>query len=480
MNEKENPIINKIEVDDNTLEPKIVEETLSERVEGDDLTFEEKQELTLTEGDYRLKSSPKYRRVIEQDKLSSKEFKKKAGRQMFLTNFFGVTEQEDETSKRQRIFKRVFTILFAVVMFGVIFYTFYTDFFAPGEDRVTASFSDFLDNISKNWYFLLLAIASLGCCFFFKGFKLSIMCKKMTGKWHLKTCFETGIIGHYYNNVTPLAAGGQPFEIYHLSKNGVHGGTASSLPIVAFFMFQFAFVSLGIFSIVCFTPATNIFNLPSAIIDSTTATVLRPLAIVGVCLGLFMPSIVIIFSLLPRVCAKLVGLVIALGAKLKLVKDAKLLTRKTLKTVVHNSRCIKKFATSPVALISLLIVSFLEVISLCSIAFFTLKFFGFNLKQDVGFVLEWAQIVLVSMVLYSAISFIPTPGNSGAADFSFYWLFGLGLLGGFAFPAMIIWRILSYYMFIIVGIIFISGNKRREQKRLRDLIDDDEQTTTNE
>ncbi|MBQ7924256.1 MAG: flippase-like domain-containing protein, partial [Clostridia bacterium] len=80
-------------------------------------------------------------------------------------------------------------------------------------------------------------------CFVLKGAKLSVFCKSMTGKFHFKTCFETGIIGHYYNNVTPLAVGGRPFEIYHLSKHGVRGGVATSLPIATFFLNQFAFVT---------------------------------------------------------------------------------------------------------------------------------------------------------------------------------------------------------------------------------------------
>ncbi len=480
MDKNEHPIINKIEVDEKTLEPIIVEVKPEEEIKEQPLyssTAQNQQTVseTAVENSSKLVPHHDYTRAIEDDKLSSREFTKKAGKQLFLNNFFGVAPELSETDKRQKLFKKIFTIVFAVLMFGVIAYTFYTDFFAPGEEREVASLADFLTNFKANWHYLLLAFTALACCFLFKGFKLSIMCKSLTGKWHFKTCLETGIIGHYYNNVTPLAAGGQPFEIYHLSKHGVHGGTASSMPIVAFFMYQLAFVTFGIFCAICFSPATNIFDLDNVIVGSTTATVLRPMAIVGLCLGLFFPGLIVVFSLLPRPCSKLVGFVINLGGKIKLVKEPKKLVRKTLRTVVHNSRCIKKFATSPLVFISSYLVSLLEVISLCSIAFFTLKFFGYQSTESAQpIMLQWAQIVLVCMILYAAISFIPTPGNSGAADFSFYWLFSLGLMGGFAFPAMIVWRFLSYYMFIVVGIIFITGNKRREAKKALNDIDDEQ------
>lgn len=410
------------------------------------------------------KTTKKYHSVEELDKLPKKEYSKTLSRQMFMTHVLGVKPEKSEMDKRQQFFKKLFTILFLVMMFGVIIYTFYTDFFAPGSHREGTSLRGFFENVGENWYYFFFALISLGVCYLAKGFKLSLLCKSMTNKWHFRTCMQTGIIGHYYNNVTPLGAGGQPFEIYHLSKNGVHGGTASSLPIATFFMFQFAFVVFGIFNICCFTPETNLFNLPESILASTTAEVLRPLAIIGVVCGLFMPGIVILFSLLPRLCSKLVYFVINIGNKLKIVKDPKLLTRKTLKTVIQNSKCIKKMVTRPIVLTLSFLISLIEVLAIDSIAFFTLKFFGYDVEGISSF-LEWLQIVQVCSILYAAISFIPTPGNSGAADFSFYWLFQTGLVVGFAFPAMIIWRFLSYYSFIIIGFVFLSINKKREHKR---------------
>ncbi len=117
--------------------------------------------------------------------------------------------------------------------------------------------------------------------------------------------------------------------------------------------------------------------------------------------------------------------------------------------------------------------SFGEQLSLCSIAYFTLKFFGFDWSSRTGFT-EWLQVVQLCFILYAAISFIPTPGNSGAADLSFYLLFdtGLGLsgtnvYGGLAFPAMIVWRFLSFYSFIIIGFIHTAIARKRKQKNCR-------------
>jgi len=278
---------------------------------------------------------------------------------------------------------------------------------------------------------------------------------------------ETGIIGTYYNNVTPLAVGGQPFEIYHLSKHGVRGGVATSIPIASFFINQLAFVILGIVSLVLFTH--NTYNAPVSLINAFP-TAFYGLTIIGLCCCLFVPTLVILFSFMPKVGAKLVYLVIKLGTKLRIVRKPEETLQKTIKTVVHNSHCLKKIAASPLLFLGLIILSFLENVASVSIAFFVLK--GFGLTFDgLSFVSEWVIVCSICFILFASITFIPTPGNSGAADLSFFILFESVLYAGLAFPAMLIWRLFHFYSTIIIGFIFAtlkkkSDNKKEKQKLL--------------
>ena len=134
-----------------------------------------------------------------------------------------------------------------------------------------------------------------------------------------------------------------------------------------------------------------------------------------------------------------------------------------MKTVVHNSQCIKKMTTRPISFVAAFIMSFIEQLANVSIAYFTLKFFGFDLPSR-GLI-EWLYIVQICFMLNAAISFIPTPGNSGAADLSFYMLFKSGLAVGLAFPAMVIWRGLSFYSYIVIGFLFATVKKKHDVRR---------------
>lgn len=443
---KERYKLNKIEIDDRTMEPKIVEIN-PDRVDLEPDDFKDV--------------------ATEHENLSEEEVKNQ-GKQLVMAKVFGINDDK-QVDKRQKLFKNIFTVVFIILVVGVLAFTFYNDFFKGDNEQ--ADFGALLGTFGQCWYYFVFAMCSLLLCFLFKGLKLSIMCRKTTKKWHLKTCIETAVIGLYYNYVTPLAVGGQPFEIYHLSKHGVHGGVASALPIATYILNQFAFVFIGIFSLIAYN--TGLFMSSGKVIDIDVVP-FNVLAIIGLLCCMIMPLIVILFCMLPGVGSKLVSKVIKLGGKLRIVKDPEATAEKTIKNVRHNSKCIKQLASAPVEFALAFILSFGEHLALSSIAYFTLKFFGFNAVGVNGFV-EWAQVVMLCSILYAAISFIPTPGNSGAADLSFYVLFSKGILfTGGAFCAMLVWRILSFYSFIIIGFIFTTI-KRKSDKRKEAALDIHEQ-----
>lgn len=440
MSDKNKPIVQKIEFDQTTNEPITVQ--LDE--EQIPVMVEEEQKVELGE-EFDIKNS--------------------SAKQMVMSNFLGF-ETKDNVDKRQKFFKNLFAILFAVSVVAVLVFTAINDF---GSGDPLPTFEEIFSTLGQNWYFLVFAILALLGFYLFKALKLSIMCKSLTGKWHLKTCFETAIVGIYYNNVTPLAVGGQPFEIYHLSKHGVHGGVASSLPIATYFLNQIAFVVIGLTCVILYS--TNALHIPDLMVG-VMPKIVNVAAIIGLSFSLIMPVIIILFSLMPRFTSKLVAFVLFLGNKLHIIKNPKQTAMKVYKNIIQNSRCLKKFASKPLAFISSFLVSFLEHFSGCSIAFFVLKFFGFDWGGGFN---DWMQITQLVVIINIAISFIPTPGNAGAADLSFYLLFktGLGIsnggvqYGGYAFPAMITWRILCYYSTVIIGFIFTNLKKNADKKKAK-------------
>lgn len=397
--------------------------------------------------------------IVQNANFVERKSDKKLRKEVVMDRMLGI-KKDEEINKRQNLFKTICTVVFVIFVLAVLAFTAYHDFSGSG-DRQFPEWEDFKALLIQGWKFILLAFLSLFFNYVFKSLKFSLMCKSVTGKWHFKTCFETAIIGNYYNNITPLAVGGQPFEIYHLSKHGIHGGAASSIPIAAFFLNQSAFVIIGVVSIALFT--NNRLNIPSVLYNAFPDT-FKVMAIIGATLCTIVPFLVVLFCMLPKLTSKLVHFVMFLGGKLRIVKDAKGTTLKTINNVYHNATCIKGLAKKPLVFLSTTILSILQYIASLSIIYFVLRVFNFNI-ENFNSVKGWLQICQLGAMLLLSVSFIPTPGNSGAADLSFYVLFAVGLPAGFAFPAMVVWRLISFYSYIIIGFIFATLKKRADLKK---------------
>lgn len=98
---------------------------------------------------------------------------------------------------------------------GVLLYTVLNDFLSPSKRQAMTG----MDVLFKQyWYYLVLAVVMSFANIMCRSSVYSTMMKTLTGKFKFPLCVSTTIIGKFYDNVTPLSTGGQPFQIYHLQK----------------------------------------------------------------------------------------------------------------------------------------------------------------------------------------------------------------------------------------------------------------------
>ena len=80
---------------------------------------------------------------------------------------------------------------------------------------------------------------------------------------------------------------------------------------------------------------------------------------------------------------------------------------------------------------------------------------------------SYFDILTKTMICHLASSIVPLPGSSGAAELSFLAMFSSLFQEGTQVWAMLIWRLSSYYVFIIRGILVTIydtayGNKKSD------------------
>jgi len=305
----------------------------------------------------------------------------------------------------------------------------------------TAKLKDILSSLSQNWYFLGFALMCFLGIYLFQVLKISEMIRVTTGLKKTKAIITSVIIGKYYDNITPLAIGGQPFQAYYLSKNKIPVGAATAAPIVQLFLGNCAFITLSI----------TAFIFGGQTVDSTFVKVL---AYIGVAINALIPAAIVLFSVFPNITGKIASFLVKILAKLHIVKNYDEVMEKTLSSINEYRSSIGYMWKSKRVIILGYILSLLEKLSEFSITYFVLLACGLPCGN-------YFEVTALTLFIYAATSFVPTPGTAGASEGTFYIVFG-------SFWPMFIWRIFSYYSYLFFGFVTILYNGVKKNLKNRE------------
>ena len=325
--------------------------------------------------------------------------------------------------------KPLLIVVFVLINVAVIAITAFSEF---GNSSNAAKLTD----IRINWWFLVPAVFCFLAAITAEIYKYVLMMREMSKKQKFdekranKVARRTVLLGKYYDSITPAAIGGQPFQIYYMRKNSnLPDGVSTSIPVFGMISGQIGFI---IIAAICFLFGSLSIN--NAVLIGT--------ACFGLLFYAFWPVTVMIATFLPKATAELINIVVKFLHKIHLVKNRKATIAKVEYEVNEYAKCVRKILKTKGLFLKTVSLSVAFHILISMIPFFVLTAFG----GDVDFLPCFVTTVAVT----SAVYFIPTPGNAGAAEGTFFVVFS-ALSSGYIFWAMLVWRFFSYYIYIVMG-----------------------------
>lgn len=363
---------------------------------------------------------------------TSKEIDKRKVISHTISKATDTIETKSEKSKKKKIWNILFLIL-NVVLIVFIFVQFANE--QGGVQPLSTLFAN-----KPNWFYLLIAVGLYVVCVICNSLKFSILIHNKTGKWRPWLSFKVATIGRYYDNVTPLGSGGQPFEIYYLKKNGYSGDVSTAIPLSKYMVWQVSFVLISLF-ILIFFPSTY---------SSSTLVIVCAWVGLAITAGLFL--FVLFMSITKKWGASLVVGVLKLLYKLKIVKNYRKALENVLRFVKKYQYSIKTFIKSPLAITGEILVTLGTFLANALIAYFV--YASFVEIPQIG----WWEIICKCIICELAVSFFPMPGGTGASELSFNALMGSLFPSGTLFWGLLIWRFLTYYFYIIQGGLVLIGD----------------------
>ena len=261
--------------------------------------------------------------------------------------------------------KPLLIIIFILINVAVIAITAFSEF---GNSENAAELSE----VKINWWFLLPAIFCFLAAIVAEIYKYILMMREMNKKPTFnekhagKIARRTVLLGKYYDNITPAAIGGQPFQIYYMRKNsGMSDGVSTSIPIFGMISNQLGFIIIAAF---CFLFGSLSIN--NAVLIGT--------ACFGLLFYAFWPITVMIATFLPKATAELINIIVKFLYKIHIVKNRKATTEKVEYEVNEYAKTVKKILKTRGLFLKTLVLSVAFNFLVSMIPFFVLTAFGGN------------------------------------------------------------------------------------------------------
>ena len=281
----------------------------------------------------------------------------------------------------------------------------------------------------------------------------SIILKNVVGqintKFTLKKALKLNSVTKFFNGITPFASGGQPFQVYEMSKDGIKPALGAIVCVELFLIFQTTIVALSVVAII----ANVIFKI------IITTKILKRLIWVGFIVNALILLLVYVLCTNNKANRGILHFIIKALHKIRIIPDQE----KALSTI---NRLVKEYSDGYKELIknkkNIIKCFILEVI--CLLILFIAPLFVFNSLGPHDY-LNVAKCIIISVYVFFVGSFMPMPGGAVGTEMAFISFFASHINDQLLASALISWRFITYYLpTIIGGIIFNIGSSRKKDK----------------
>lgn len=249
----------------------------------------------------------------------------------------------------------------------------------------------------------------------------------------LKKAIKTTFVGQFFSVITPGAVGGQPMQIYCMKKQNVDTGVATSSLVQKFLVYQ---TTITVYSLVAMLCNIDLFT-------GNMRTAMMSLAAFGFISHALVIIFAYMFSLNRNLTTSIIRFFFNLLAKIKIIKNAPEKAAKTEAQLEYFHQSNKKLYRNKKMLAITCLLTITQLTLIFVIPYTIYRAFNFSDAHMFDMITGQAFVTMVS-------SFMPLPGGSGAAEGSFYIFFEMFFTPSTIKSAILVWRILTYFMNIII------------------------------
>ena len=337
--------------------------------------------------------------------------------------------------KKNKI-KYIFNFLLIAIVLSIVLYFSLKD-----------NYQEIISTILKmNYIWIFAAILALIIYRLCASLGHYYIIKANNGKVSYLKCFQINLMILFFHGITPFAGGGQPMEIYFLHKEGIPVTKATNITLQNFIVYQIALILTGLIALIY----NHIFNV------FPNDSLIKYLVVLGFLINTLVLVVTFILSFGKKTNKFIIEKGIHFLAKIKIIKEEK-------KTQEKCQKYLQSFHDNAIELKkNKKIVAFMELINI--IGLMTMYSMPYPILRGMGININIFKVITAIAYVMIIGSFVPIPGGTGGIEYSFIFFFQYLISGSILHAAMLVWRLISYYLGMIFGAIALSLYRKKEKQ----------------
>ncbi|MGX7025097.1 lysylphosphatidylglycerol synthase transmembrane domain-containing protein [Vagococcus hydrophili] len=306
----------------------------------------------------------------------------------------------------------------------------------------------YLELVTIKWQWLVVAVICMLLHWAVEARMIQLFLKRSNPDFSFKNAFRIPLIEHLFNAITPFSTGGQPAQILALGKSGVDYGVSASVSLMKFVIYQIWIVVNFVLCIILG------FHWVSGNLEKLSYFIL-----IGFAIHFFVVFCLLMVMFWHTGTQKIVNGFFNLARRFKIGRKLERKRESTLAKMDNFYEHSRYMKNEPVLMLKTSILTIAQLLVYYIVPYFILLALN---TEDVNVL----KVIVFHAFIIMIISLFPIPGGAGGAEYSFTLLFGtFVVIKSKLVLAIFLWRIVTYYMGIILGLIALviqpdlDGNK---------------------
>ena len=349
--------------------------------------------------------------------------------------------------------KQLVNILFLLLLVGITLFILFTS----NRELNFENVKNFI--LGCNPWLIAAAFACMLLFIGFEGLSLHLISRRLGHKCRLYSSMVYSAADVYYSALTPSASGGQPASAYYMVKDGMDTGTAT-----------FALV----FNLIAYTGAILVIGTAGFLLRPHMFSQFGVWVKVLVAAGFTVQTLLLVFFIACMRChgavLKFGNAVISFLAKIRLMKNPDKWREKLGDEVEKYRAGFEEMKKHKALFFGALLLNIAQRVSQILINCFVC------IAADGG--IAFSEVFVMQAFVLIGYNSVPLPGGVGAFEYLYLRIYGIVFDDAFILAAMMVTRVISYYLCIVVsGLMTLAYHihilKRNEGKKIQETVEDE-------